>query len=352
MATRKRAPSQHPAHLLLSADAYLREERREEIIRENVPEEARAFAVARFSLERTRLGEILAQAETRPMLGERQVLVVEDADKLREEDLEVLEKYLKAPAEFSVLVFEADDLDRRTRAARLLLAKCAPFEPEPDDNRRAVQRALEFARELKIELDASTAEGLVTVLGSDAGLLKSELSKLRAYVGPGGRVSAAEVAELVVPARKFAIFDLVGPLAEHRREDALLLLRKLLEKGENPIGLVGMLAWLYRQILLARSLGPNASFGQARQVLQARQDNVEVLLRQARLFTPEDLRAAFVALHEADDALKSSPPDPKLVVEVLVARLAGGRGGDGTTDAPSNAPEGSGLRRAGTDAHR
>ncbi|MGH9804746.1 MAG: DNA polymerase III subunit delta [Candidatus Acidiferrales bacterium] len=329
MATRKRASSQVPAHLLLGADAYLREERREAIVRETVPEEARDFAVARFSLERTRLGEILAQAETRPMLGERQVLVIGDADRIREEDLEVLEKYFKAPAEFSVLVFEAESLDRRTRAARLLLAKCELFEPKSDDNSRAVQKALEFAREFKIELDTSTAEGLVLVLGSDLGLLKSELSKLRAYAGPGGRVTMEEVAAVVAPARKFGVFDLIEPLAEHRREEALVLLRKLLEGEENPVGMVGALAWLYRQLLLANLLGP-----EARWTLRARRDHVELLLRQGPRFPLEDLRAAFADLHDADVALKSLPPDSNrgiaakhatLILEALVAKLAGGR---------------------------
>lgn len=320
MTTRKRTSSHRLAHLLLGPDAYLREERREAIIRENVPDEARDFAVARFSLERTRMGEILAQAETRPMLGVRQVLVVEDADRLREDDLEVLEKYLKAPAEFSILVFEAEELDRRTRAAKLLLDNCEKFEPKADDNSRAIQKALEFARELEIELDAATAEGLVMMLGNDLARLKTELAKLRAYVGPGGRVTSAEVAEVVVPARKFGIFDLVEPLAEHRRGDALRLLRKLLEKGESPMGVVGMLAWLYRQLLLAHTLGAGA-----RRELRAQRENVELLLRQGPRFAEEDLRAAFAALHEADKALRSSRSDPKLILEVLVAKLAGGR---------------------------
>ena len=334
MATRKSTSSHRLVHLLLGPDAYLREERREAIIRENVPEEARDFAVARFSLERTPMGEILAQAETRPMLGERQVLVVEDADRLREGDLEFLERYLKAPAEFSVLVFEAENLDRRTRAAKLLLDNCDKFESKADDNSRAMQKALEFARELKIELDAATAEDLVMVLGSDLARLKGELNKLGAYVGPGGRVTPKDVAALVVPARKFGVFDLVEPLAEHRREDALLLLRKLLEKGESPMGVVGVLTWLYRQLLVARSLPANASSGQARQVMQARPENMEVLLHQAHRFAPEELHAAFTALHEADVALKSSPPDANagvaarhatLILEALVVKLAGGR---------------------------
>lgn len=335
MATRKSQPhSPTSAHLLLGADAYLRDEQRNAIIGENVPAEARDFAVARFSLERTPLSQILAHAETRPMLGERQVLVVSDADRLREEDLKPLQDYLAAPADFSVLVFEAEDLDRRTRAARFLLDNCRLHEVESDDLSRAIQKAQEFAREMRIELNSAMAEELVMALGSDLGRLRAELAKLRAYVGEGGRVTAEEVAALVVPAREFGIFELVGPLAEHRREEALLLLRRLLEKGTKFELLVGTLAWLYRQLLVARSLGQEVPFEKARQVLSGPPDRIVHLLRQAPRFAEEDLRAAFAALHEADKALRSLPSDNRagiaakhatLILETLVAKLAGGR---------------------------
>ena len=321
MATRKSQRHSHTfAYLLLGADAYLRDEQRNAIIGENVPAEARDFGVAKFSLESARLSEILAHAETRPMLGERQVLVVEDADRLREDDLEQLKNYLEAPADFSILVFEAEDLDGRTRAAKFLLDNCEVFKAKTSGENHAVQMANQFARELGIELAPATTDELVMVLGNDLGRLRAELAKLRAYVGPGGHVTPKEVADVVVPARKFGVFDLVEPLAEHRRGDALRLLRKLMEKGERPEMIVGALAWLYRQLLLAHMLGP-----QARWALRAPRDRVELLLRQAPRFTPEELHRAFGALLEADVALKSSPPDAALILEVLVTKLAGGR---------------------------
>src|SRR3989338_7094609 len=62
--------SSHPVHLILGEDAYLREVLREQIISARVPAEARAMAVARFSLEETPLAEGLAQAAP-PAAGAR-----------------------------------------------------------------------------------------------------------------------------------------------------------------------------------------------------------------------------------------------------------------------------------------
>ena len=101
----------------------------------------------------------------------------------------------------------------------------------------------------------------------------------------------------------------------------LLLLRRLLEAGESPVGIVGMLAWLYRQLLQAQALPRSAPAWQAAKVLRAPRTRIEPLLRQARKFRREDLQEAFVLLSEADVTLKSSPPDPVAILETLVVRL-------------------------------
>jgi DNA polymerase-3 subunit delta len=324
VSVRKRSRATTPAaHLIVGEDSYLRTQYRESVIAANVPEEARAFAVAQFSLARLPLADALAQAVTRPMLSPRQVLILGDVEALQEEDLANLEDYFDSPADFTVLIFEAEKLDRRTRAARLLLENCRLYEAQPPDDRGAVAAAAEFAQELSVKLDRETAEELVFVLGNDQGRLHAELRKLRAYVGEGGRVTPAAVEAVVSPARQFSVFDLADLLAERRRGDALARLRQLLEAGESPVGIVGLLAWLYRQLLQAQALPRNIPAWRAAQTLRAPRARVGALLQQARKFSPEELRAAFGILLEADVALKSSPANPMAVLEMMVVRLTG-----------------------------
>lgn len=324
MSARKRSrPATPAAHLIVGEDSYLRTQYRESIIAANVPEGARAFAVARFSLARVPLADALAQAATRPMLSQRQVLILSDVEAVQEEHLAALEDYFDSPADFTVLIFEAENLDRRTRAARLLLENCTPHEAESPDDRGAAAAAAKFAQELSVRLDRETAEELVFVLGNDQGRLHAELRKLRTYVGEGGRVTPAAVEAVVSPARQFSVFDLADLLAERRRGDALARLRQLLEAGESPIGIVGLLAWLYRQLLQAQALPRNIPVWRAAQTLRAPRARVEGLLRQARKFSPEELRAAVGILLEADVALKSSPANPTAVLEMMVVRLTG-----------------------------
>ena len=319
MAPPRRPPT--PAHLIVGEDAYRREVFREEIIAARVPAEARAMAVARFSLEETPLAEVLAQAATPALFSPAQVFILGGVEALDDDELERLEEYLEAAPAHAVLIFEADKLDRRTRAARLLLERCQVHAADLADDLGAVRAAEELARQRGLVLPRPVAEELVFVLGTNQGRLRAELEKLRAYVGGRGEVTSADVAAVVSPARQFTVFEMAGLLAERRRADALVRLRRLVEAGESPAGIVGLLAWLYRQLFEAQSLPA----GRAAAILRAPRARVEGLLRQAQKFSAEELRGAFAALLEADVALKSSPPDSLAVLETLVVRLTSPR---------------------------
>jgi DNA polymerase-3 subunit delta len=178
-----------------------------------------------------------------------------------------------------------------------------------------------MARNLGVRLTRETAEELVFAVGTDQGRLRVELEKLRAYADPGAEVTSADVTAIVTSARKFNIFELVDLLAERRRADALARLRQLLEGGENAIGIVGLLAWLYRQLMIVQAMPKNTPAWKAAQALRAPRSRVEALLRQARRFSPRELSEGLGALQEADVNLKSSPASPEGVLEMLIVRL-------------------------------
>ncbi|HXE74647.1 MAG TPA: DNA polymerase III subunit delta [Candidatus Xenobia bacterium] len=312
------------AHLIEGGDSYLRQKIREELLAQFVPQmDARAFAVQEFSLSRASLEEIERAASSPTLLSPRQVLVLRDAEKLDEEELDRLEGLLDSLPEFTVVIFEEEQLDKRTRAARLLLAKCERHGAESPEGSEAVRAAEQWAKKIGLKLSRERAEDLVFVLGPDQGRLHAELEKLRAYVGDR-EVTMDDLAAVVVAARQFSVFDMVDFLAERRRPEALALLERLLAQGESPIGLVGLLAWRYRQLLIARELPAGLPSYRAAAVLRAPQSRVAQLQRQARRFRPDELRQGLAALAEADEALKSSPPDAKAIVELLVVQLAGG----------------------------
>jgi len=314
------------AVLLLGADHYLREMCRNRIIDACVPAAARDWAVARLSARDAGWDEILERAETLPMLAQRQVIVVEEVEsveklgeKSREEIIGRLDKYLAAPAPFTVLVLEAAALDGRQKFSKLLAEKALVVELTIGGE-SAAALAVQMAKDLGAEINRDAAALLADIVNSEPARIRGELEKLSTYA-LGRAITAADVEALVVAARKNTVWQLTEMLAGRRRRDALAFLDNLLREGEEPIGIVGALAWTYRKLIEARDLSPHTRGFQAARTLGMRPDAAEAAIRQAHRVPRSELLEGLVALAEADSRLKSSNPDPRALMEFLIARL-------------------------------
>lgn len=308
--------------LLLGDDAYLRDQFREEIIQKFLKPEDREYGLARVDLAQEPLLQVLGRALSPGLFAARQVLVLTRVEKLREEEVKHLEAYFDSPAEQTVLIFEAARLDKRTRGAKLLLENCEVHEVDsPEDDAFVLEAVGRFAKELGVQLERNAAEDLVFAVGNNLGLLRREMEKLQVFAGDGGTIQQEDVAALVTQARNFNVFEMADFLAERRRGQALLRLRRMLAMGESPIGVVGALAYVFRQLLRARKLPRNSSSWQAAKTLRMQGARAEAMVRQAHKFSSGQLRKGLGRLLAADIALKSSAPDPVAILETLVVDL-------------------------------
>ena len=324
-----------PGILLLGEDAYLRQMCRRKIIEAYVPEGMRDWGVMRFSADEDDVSKILGQAQTLPMLSPRQVIVVRDVEvwerlgeESREALVEQLSAYLENPAPLSVLVLEAGHLDQRMKLAKTLAEKmlvvAAQLSEKPEERARlAGPLVLDMAKELGVAVDAEAAEELSEILNGELAAIRTELEKLSVYVGERRRITSADVELLVVSEKKYTVWELAEILAARQPAQALIFLDSVLREGEQPVAVVGAMAWMYRKLLEAQELPAAASGWQAASRLGMRPIMAELALRQSRKFPKADLLAGLTALSEADNRLKSGSGNQRAVMEFLVSRLAG-----------------------------
>jgi DNA polymerase III subunit delta len=315
------------AVVLLGTDVYLRDLCREKIMEHLVPENARGWAVARIPASAEGWEEILRRAETMPMLAPKQVIIVEDADaierlgeKSRDAIVEALESYLKSPAPFTLLLIEASALDGRLRFSKLLAEKALVVQLTIGDE-SAASLAAHMARELGVSIDREAAALLADSMNREPARMRMELEKLAAYVRGRGAITTADVRLLVTAARKNTVWDLADMLAARQREEALHFFENLVREGEQPASLIGGLAYRYRKLIEARELPAGTSGYQAMRQLGMNPKDAEALIRSAHRLSKADLVAGLKELAEADSQLKSANPNPRAVMEFLIARL-------------------------------
>jgi DNA polymerase-3 subunit delta len=321
-----------PAMLLLGEEPYLRDECRKQLIERFVPEAARTWAVSRYSAGRGETQAALDQSQTMAMLSPQQVVFLEDAEaieklgeKNREETVAQLGAYLDSPAPFTVFVVEATGLDQRMKLGKLLAEKTLVVSCELGENpdqrlAAAVAFARTIAKEEGVEYEKGAAEDLAEFVAADLMRLKTEISKLATHAGDKKFISRSDVSSLVISEKTTTVWELADLLAARKPAKALEFLDRLLRDGEEPLPMLGAMAWMYRKLIEASELKGVSNGYQAARALAMNPEKAELALHASRKIPKAQLLAGLSALQKADDRLKGGK-DARTVMEFLVNEL-------------------------------
>jgi len=321
-----------PALLLLGSDSYLKDICRKKLIETYVQEGTREWAVGRFSAKEDSPDIVLGQAQMLPMLAPRQVIFWSDIKSLekgdeekRKSDVKKIAAYLDDPAPFTALVMDAEDLDKRTGLFKLLFEKVITVDCEPSENAEvrlglAMTMAAEMARELRIQLEPDAAQALAENTNAVLARIRTELEKLATYAGDRKLISRADVEALVIADQKYSVWELSGMLASGDRQNAMLFLESLFREGEQAVGMVGAMAWMFRKLIEVQDLPRGAGEWDAIR-LGMRKETAQLALKYAPRIPREQLVSGVQSLSEADSQLKSGIAEPRAVLEFLIARL-------------------------------
>jgi DNA polymerase-3 subunit delta len=178
-----------------------------------------------------------------------------------------------------------------------------------------------MAKELKIDIDRAAASLLAESLNFEPARIHMEIDKLAAYALERGRITTADVEALVKAARRNTVWQLADMLATKQRAKALEFFDNLWREGEDPIRMIGALAFRYRKLVEARGLPRTIPGYQAARQLGMSPMDAEATVRNAHRVPKADLLAGLVALADADSQLKSSNPNPRAFLEFLIASL-------------------------------
>jgi DNA polymerase III subunit delta len=325
-----------PAMLLLGDEPYLRDECRKQLIERFVPEAARTWAVSRYSAGRGETQAALDQAQTMAMLSPQQVVFLEDAEaieklgeKNREETVAQLGAYLDSPAPFTVFVVEATGLDQRMKLGKLLAEKtlvvsCALGENPDQRLAAAVAFGRTIGKEESVEFEKGAAEDLAEFVAADLMRLKTEIVKLATHAGDKKFISRNDVSSLVISEKTTTVWELADLLAARKPAKALEFLDRLLRDGEEPLPMVGAMAWMYRKLIEASELKGVTNGYQAARALAMNPEKAELALQASRKIPKAQLMSGLSALQKADDRLKGGK-DPRTVMEFLVTELTTNR---------------------------
>lgn len=269
------------------------------------------------------LAGVMDDLRTLPFLADRRVVLIQEADRFVSQVRERLERYLESPSPSATLILLCRSFPKTTR-----LHKAAAACGEVTECKRLTGRALQdFASAELQRLGARAEPGavarLLELVGSDSGVLASELEKLSLYALDAKAIRVQDVDELVGMSREERIFAVLDAAGAGQLPRALQLWDQVL--ASDPAAAfkaVGGLAFVARRWLLAqqlRSEGQNARAIAPRVMMWGREDELDAILRRQ---TPGRMRGVLAAIADLDAQAKSGARSIENGVEALLVALA------------------------------
>ena len=266
------------------------------------------------SLDEASFSEIVEEARTFPMFHEKKLIVVKGYHGLGKDDLALLNEYAAAPASFSVLVL----LSQGPRKSKAKPAKSIKF-IDLDSGSNIDREIRRLAEKLGMVLAPGAVGFIKTMLGEDMNLIRNELEKISLYVDGKKAIDEEDLRKLLKKRRTENVFSLSTALSNKNLKGSLRILKELERNREDPLSILYMIAWRFRQIFkVSQFLKEGKSDEGIAKAIKTSRGAVFYLKKSVRNFRENDLGRILGLIEQTDYGIKNSSGDNYILLEKLI----------------------------------
>lgn len=165
------------------------------------------------------ISDILDAARRFPMMADRQLVLVKEAQDLaawrRKDDLARLEAYAENPVPTTVLVFafKGKKADSRLKAVKLMSRNGVLFLSEKVKDWKLAEWMGNYVRDEGLQIDPQSATLLADHLGNDLKKVVNEINKLKILLPAGSTITPDNIEQHIGISKDFNVFELQNALA-------------------------------------------------------------------------------------------------------------------------------------------
>ncbi|MBL7157929.1 MAG: DNA polymerase III subunit delta [Candidatus Omnitrophica bacterium] len=261
--------------------------------------------------------------KTLPFSSKNRLVVIKNANELPQRSKEVILKYLNTPLKSTTVVMTSD-AGKRDDFLTAVAKKTRSIRFEKPSGKELGNWIRNECAGHKKKISEDAREMLEECAGA-GGLeaLKNEIGKIASYAG-GKEIIEAETVESVscgVPLH--SVFDLVDTVIAKKSGKALEYLNSLLLTEGKPYGILNGLAWQFRVLAKARSLGKGFASDKISRIIGVPERYARKTMEQASRFTMKRITESTEWILEADFSIKSGRFSVRESLETLLIKLCG-----------------------------
>ncbi|PAY53697.1 DNA polymerase III subunit delta [Ligilactobacillus salivarius] len=319
-------------YLVLGEDTYLNNKVKE-LFWNYIPESDREFNAAIYDMETTSIATAIADAISAPFFSEKRLVIIThpyfltgDTKKHSiEQDVNELIGYLQNPSPDTLLVVLAsyDKLDSRKKVVKELKSKAEIVDTSSLNESEIRQYLIKYCDGKKVIIEKRAIDRLIQLTNANFSKIMNELSKLIIATVDTKKITVSEVDGLVTKSLEQNVFDLVDFVRDKKIKEAFELYHELLEQKEEPIKINAILIGQFRLLLQVKILQKYSyDQGSIASTLKVHPFRVKLAMQNARKFSNNSLKSAYLGLAEIEEKLKTSSQNPELLFQLFLTKYA------------------------------
>jgi DNA polymerase-3 subunit delta len=300
-------------YLLHGKEAFYTQRLTEYFIESVIPKEQADFNLMVLFGDQVKEDRIADSARRFPMMADRQVIVVKEAQNL--ETPELLIPYIKNPSHTTILVLAySGTVDKRTAFYKAFGKDTEVFESNPIEETQIPAWSTLYLSEHNCRIAPDAANLLAFYLGADLGKVANELDKLRILLPAGtDEITAKHIQDHVGINKDYNLFELTNAILDKDEEKANRIVMYYDRNTKNKelafLRVVSTLFASYQRLLLyfvlkRESQGKQPNPQRVAQVLKAAPGIAYRLDQQLRRHNAVSIQTAFSILREFDLKMK------------------------------------------------
>ena len=226
-----------PIYFLMGEEPYYIDKLSDFIEEKVLTEEEKGFNQTVLYGRDVSIDDIISTAKRYPMMAERQVIIVKEAQDLIR-TIDKLESYAENPMATTVLVFcyKYKTLDKRKKVTKLLAKNGVVFESKKLYDNQVGEWIKRVLAGKKYEIEPKANAMLVEFLGTDLSKINNELEKLQIILPVGSTITPKHIEENIGFSKDFNVFELRKALGERNQLKAYTIAENFAQNPkDNPM---------------------------------------------------------------------------------------------------------------------
>ena len=240
-----------PVYLLHGQEPYFIDTISKALEKHTLTEEEKSFNLTVMYGKDSDVNQLMESAKRYPMMAERQVVIVKEAQGMR--NIEAIESYLANPLPTTVLViaYKGKKVDGRKKWLKLAQKNGVEFFSKPIYENQVPAWVEKYLKGRNYQISPKAAALIAESLGTDLAKITNELDKLMLNVEAGTTIDENHVETNIGVSKDFNNFELQNAIGHlnHAKAQQIALYFAQNTKDHPPIVTISVLMKFFTQVM-------------------------------------------------------------------------------------------------------